>query len=220
MKWSRQRFCEELLDSVPSANERQKLIMGFLESISRVKLNFDLNDSKVEESTDANIRDILDAHAELTSDEQTGAVNILVKKIPQTPTNWRGILFRAIEGIAPKLTSVNVFRYVWLAQLKYCREMISTLNLFGVSYTHLPSSRQLSTSSKKEETASKKRSLSPDDSQKSMCEGCGRPGHSRSTCHFKNSKHLNTGGGAYIDSKAYQSLKPSYTDTFLPKDFS
>ena len=71
MKWSRQRFCEELLDSVPSANERQKFIMGFLESISRLKLNFDLNDSKVEESTDANIRDILDAHPELTSDEQT-----------------------------------------------------------------------------------------------------------------------------------------------------
>ena len=70
MKWSRQRFCEELLDSVPSANERQKLIMGFLESISRVKLNFDLNDSKVEESTDANIRDILDAHPELTSGYQ------------------------------------------------------------------------------------------------------------------------------------------------------
>ena len=115
MKWSRQRFCEEFLDSVPSANERQKLIMGFLESISRVKLNFDLNDSKVEESTDTNIRDILDAHPELTSDEQTDAVNILVKKIPQTPTNWRGLLFRAIEGIVPKLTSVNVFRYVWLA---------------------------------------------------------------------------------------------------------
>ena len=110
-KWSRQRFCEELLDSVPSANERQKLIMGFLESISRVKLNFDLNDSKVEETTDANIRDILDAHPELTSDEQTDAVSILVKKIPQTSTNWRGILFRAIEGIVPKLTSVNVFRY-------------------------------------------------------------------------------------------------------------
>ena len=49
-KWSRQRFCEEFLDSVPSENEKQKLIMGFLESISRVKLNFDLNDSKVEES--------------------------------------------------------------------------------------------------------------------------------------------------------------------------
>ena len=71
MKWSRQRFCEELLDSVPSANERQELIMGFLESISGVKVNFDLNDSNVEESTDANIRDILDAHPELTSDEQT-----------------------------------------------------------------------------------------------------------------------------------------------------
>ena len=171
MKWSRQRFCEELLDSAPSANERQKLIMGFLESIFRVKLNFDLNDSKVEESTDPNIRDILDAHPELISNEQTDAVNILIKKILQTPTNWRGILFRAIEGIVPKLTSVNVFRYVWLAQLKHCREMIATVNLFGVSCTYLPSSRQLSTSSKKEEAASKKeeaaskkRSLSPDDS--------------------------------------------------------
>ena len=56
--------------------------MGFLESISRVKVNFDLNDYEVEESTDANIRDILDAHPELPSDEQTEAVNILVKKIP------------------------------------------------------------------------------------------------------------------------------------------
>ena len=36
-------------------------------------------------------------------------------------------------------------------------------------------------------------------------------------------KYFNTGGGAYIDSKAYHSLKldkPSYTDTFLLKDFS
>ena len=33
--------------------------------------------------------------------------------------------------------------------------MIATVNLFGVSCTYLPSSRQLSTSSKKEETASK-----------------------------------------------------------------
>ena len=115
-----------------------------------MKLNFDLNDSKVEESTDTNIRDILDAHPKLISDEQTDPVNILVKKIPQTPTNWRGILFRAIEGIVPKLTSVNVFRYFWLAQLKHCHEMIATVNLFGVSYTYLPSSRQLSTFSKKE----------------------------------------------------------------------
>jgi hypothetical protein len=37
-KWSRERFCIELLDSVPSENEKQKLIMGFLESISRVKV--------------------------------------------------------------------------------------------------------------------------------------------------------------------------------------
>ena len=91
--------------------------------------------------------------------------------------------------------------------------MIATVNLFGVSCTYLPSSRQLSTSSKKEETASNKRSLSPDDSQKSMCEGCGRPGHSRGTCHFKNSKYFNTGGGAYIDSKAYQSLKLDKTSS-------
>ena len=39
MKWSRKKFCEELLDSVPSENEKQKMIMSFLE---------DLNDSKVE----------------------------------------------------------------------------------------------------------------------------------------------------------------------------
>ena len=43
--------------------------MGFLETISRVKVNFDLNDSTVEDATDKNIRDILDAHPEVTPDE-------------------------------------------------------------------------------------------------------------------------------------------------------
>ena len=56
-----------------------------------------------------------------------------------------------------------------------------------------------------------------------MCEDCGRSGHSRGTCHLKKSKYFNSGGGAYIDSKAYQFLKldkPSYTDIFLSRDFS
>ena len=222
-KWSREKFCEELLDSVPSANEKQKLIMGFLESISRVKVNFDLNDSKVEELTDSKIRDILDAHPEITLEEQKEAVKVLVKRIPDSPVNWRGILLRPLDGAIPKLTTVNIFRFVWLAQLKQCREMIETVSLFGVTCTYLPASRQLTTTSKKEETASKKRSLSPDDSKSKLCDGCGRPGHASSTCHFKNSKYFNTGGGAYTNSKAYANLlrdKPEYTETFLPRDFS
>ena len=60
---------------------------------------------------------------------------------------------------------------------------------------------QITTNSKKEETASKKRSLSPDDSKSKLCDGCGRSGHASATCHFKNSKYFNTGGGTYIDSK-------------------
>ena len=123
-QWSVERFCKELLESVPSENEKQKLIMGFLESISRVKVNIDLNDSKVEEATD--IYDV-------TLDEQIEAVKVLVKRIPDSPVNWRGILFRPIEGSIPKLTTVNKFRYVWLAQLKQCREMVQTVSLFGVS---------------------------------------------------------------------------------------
>ena len=78
--------------------------------------------------------------------------------------------------------------------------MIETVSLFGVTCTYLPSSRQITTNSKKEETASKKRSLSPDDCKSILCDGCGRSGHASATCHFKNSKYFNTGGGAYIDS--------------------
>jgi hypothetical protein len=83
-QWSVERFCKELLESVPSENEKQKLIMGFLEPISRVKVNFDLNDSKVEEATDRKIRDIYDAHTEVTLDEQLEAVKVLVKRIPDS----------------------------------------------------------------------------------------------------------------------------------------
>jgi hypothetical protein len=123
-------------------------------------------------------------------DEQIGAVKILVKRIPDSPVNWRGIIFRPIGGKVPKLTSINQIRYIWLAQLKQCREMIQTVSLFGVTCTYLPASRQLNTTSKTEEGASKKRSLSPDDSTKSnLCHGCGRLGHAQSTCHFKNSKY-------------------------------
>ena len=56
-----------------------------------------------------------------------------------------------------------------------------------------------------------------------LFDGCGRSGHASATCHFKNSKHFNTGGGAYIDSKFYANLKrdkPDYREPFLPKDFS
>ena len=102
--------------------------MGFLGSISRVEVNFDLNDSKVEDSTDRNIRDIVYAHPEVTQEEQKEAVKVLIKRIPDTPVNWRGILLRPLDGVIPKLTSVSVFRFVWLAQLKQCREMIQTVS--------------------------------------------------------------------------------------------
>jgi transposase InsO family protein len=222
-KWSRERFCTELLDSVPSENEKQKLIMGFLESISRVKVNFDLNDSKVEDSTDREIRDIVDAHPEVSQEEQDEAVKVLVRRIPDTPVNWRGILLRPIAGAIPKLTSVSIFRFVWLAQLKHCRELIQTVSLFGITCIYLPASRQLTTTTKKEEPASKKRSLSSDDSKSVLCAGCGRSGHESITCHFKNSKYFNGGSGPYIDSKAYALLKrdkPAYTEAFLPRDFT
>ena len=133
-------------------------------------------------------------------------------------------MLRPLEGPIPKLTTVNVFRFVWLAQLKHCREMIETVSLFNVTCTHLPASRQLNTTSKKEEAASKKRSLSPDDSTKSnLCHGCGRLGHAQSTCHIQNSKNYNTGHGPYVDSTQYAKLKrdkPEYKETFLHKDFS
>ena len=177
----------------------------------------------MEDATDKKIRDIFEAHPEVTPDEQREAVKVLVKRIPDAPVNWRGILFRPINGSIPKLTTVNAFRFVWLAQLKQCREMIETVSLFGVTCTYLPSSRQITTNSKKEETASKKRSLSPDDSKSKLCDGCGRSGHASATCHFKNSKYFNTGGGTYIDSKFYANLKrdkPDYKKPFLPRDFS
>ena len=136
-KWPVERFCKELLEAVPSENEKQKLIMGFLESISRLKVDFDLNDFKVEELTDKKIRDIFEAHPEVTLDEQREAVKVLVKRIPVTPVNWKGILLRPIEGSIPKFTTINKFRFVWLAQLKQCREMKQLVCLVLLALTRL-----------------------------------------------------------------------------------
>jgi hypothetical protein len=93
----------------------------------------------------------LEAHPEVTLHEQKEAVKVLVKRIPDSPVNWRGILLLPLEGSIPKLTTVNKFRFVWLAQLKRCRKMIEAVSLFGATCTYLPASRQITTTSKKEE---------------------------------------------------------------------
>ena len=46
--------------------------------------------------------------------EELAAVAILKKRLPDIPTNWRGILMRKIEGEVPVLDCVEAFRFVWL----------------------------------------------------------------------------------------------------------
>ena len=74
--------------------------------------------------------------------EQKVAVAILKKRLPDTPTNWRGILMRKINGVEPLIDSVESFRFVWLQQLKLCREHIATANLMGGSFSYNSTSKQ------------------------------------------------------------------------------
>ena len=139
--WSVVRYCKELKEAVPDVTETQAMIMGFFEAISRVKVNFDLQDLSLEEETESLLCDIKESHP---SAQELNAVAILQKRLPDTPTNWRGILTKNIGEKAPILDRVEVFRFTWLQQLKLCREHIATANLMGGICTYGSSSRQYS----------------------------------------------------------------------------
>ena len=125
--WSVERFCKELNEAVPNVTEAQAQIMGFEETISRVMVNFDLQDTSLEDETDQLLSDIMDAHPNISTASQLAAVSILRKRLPDTPTNWRSILSRKVDCIEPKFNTVEAFRFVWLNQLKICREHIATV---------------------------------------------------------------------------------------------
>ena len=57
----------------------------------------------------------------------------------KSPTNWQSILTRKIDG---KLETIEQFRFVWLKQLKTCREQILAANLLGGTFVYNSSSRQ------------------------------------------------------------------------------
>ena len=60
--WSAERFCTELKAAVPNVTQAQAQIMGFEEMISRVMVNFDLQDPSLEEDTDQLLDEIMQAH--------------------------------------------------------------------------------------------------------------------------------------------------------------
>ena len=114
MTWSVKVFCENLLLAVPDLSTTQSIRLGFVETMSRVRVNFDLQDPSLEEKTDALIAKILSAHQphEISDAQMKQAVNDLKKKLPEYPTNWRAILLRKIDGKEPEVTTVARFRFV------------------------------------------------------------------------------------------------------------
>ena len=115
---------------------------------------------------------------------------------------YRGIITKNIGGQASILDCVEAFRFVWLQQLRLCREHIATANLIGGTFTYGHSSRQYSPQSVSllspaiTSTTSKKRSHSAIAETSTLeCVGCGHNGHSKDSCHFKSSPYLNKGNG-------------------------
>lgn len=82
MNWPVERFCKELLEAVPSEVETNKGLMGFVESISQVIINFDLKDASWEDKTDLVLQDIMTAFPEATLAMQLEATNILIERLP------------------------------------------------------------------------------------------------------------------------------------------
>ena len=134
---------------------------------------------------------------------------------------------KSISGKAPILDCVEAFRFVWLQQLKLCREHIATANLMGGTFTYGPSSSQYSPQSVSlpspaaTSTTSNKRSHSAIAETSTLeCVGCGRNGHSKDSCHFKSSPYFKKGGGKYSRSSAFSQLKkdrPTHTELIVPR---
>jgi hypothetical protein len=113
---SNQRFCRELLISVPDNAVSKSDKLGFVDSIFQVALESDLKDPSPEQKTDEDISRIVYMFPNATPEIQLEASKILIEKLPVEPVNYRGVLHRSLDR-PPSLITVNDFRFVWLAQL-------------------------------------------------------------------------------------------------------
>ena len=104
---------------------------------------------------------------------------------------------RKIEGEVPVLDCVEAFRFVWLKQLKLCREYIAIANLMGGTFVYNTSSKQYTAQSTcfqpvTKNNLSKKRVHSENFEIHTLeCTGCGRTNHLVTTCHFSSSPYKN-----------------------------
>ena len=84
MTWSVKVLCENLLLAVPDISTTQSICLGFVETMSRVRVNFDLQDPSLEEETDTLIQKILSAHQphDITDAQMKQAVNDYCLSVP------------------------------------------------------------------------------------------------------------------------------------------
>jgi transposase InsO family protein len=217
--WDRERFCEELLSAVPDMSVvRPDSATGFVELISQLAVTFNLAEPSVEEVFDQQLQAIVHRFPDATPEQHLKAVQILVSRLPEQPTNWRAILSRRIDGQEVHLDTVNGFRFTWLAQLAKARNIKEMAEEFGyvVSYsnnTRLTVDKQIKkTLSFEEKTPTAGKSTAG-----LLCSGCGRENHLVATCRFKATEFFNSYPYAYKGSKAHTALVAKHPDaSFIP----
>ena len=123
--WTNQNFCRELNLAIPVTATSRTDKLGFIETITQIQIQFDLNNPLVEEKTDQLLADIVDAFPEVSAAMQLTATKILIDKLPAEPINWRSVLYCTLDRM-PRLITVDDFRFVWRAQLRKLREATMT----------------------------------------------------------------------------------------------
>jgi hypothetical protein len=180
---------------------------SFVELISKVVFLFNIEDVTVEETTDQQLQAIVHRFPEATPQEHLRAVKILTSRLPKQPYNYRAMLSRPIDGKEVSLTTVNGFRFTWLAQLAKARCVKEHAEEFGFTVLYTTYTRNTG-----ERPIKKKVSIdeTPHASAKApatvQCTGCGNDYHIVDTCRFKGRPFFNMTPYPYTTSTAHKAL--------------
>ena len=180
---------------------------NFVELISQLPIQFNLENSAIEDEFDLSLQAIVHRFPDATPEMHLKAVKILISRLPEQPINWRAILSRKINGKDVNLKTVNGFRLTWLAQLAKARSVREHVMEFGYEVNYTANTRYMKDPPIKKKLAYYQiESPTTIEIQNASCTGCGRDNHSVTKCRLKNSPFFNHLPVAFKGSEAHETL--------------
>ena len=226
MSWDKATFCKMLDLAYPDLTTTATGARTFLEKISQLVVEFSIENPALEDDLAVRIDTILSQHPDRTAIQETAAVAILMKRLPQDgQVNWRTRFLGNQHFTEPVLT-VDDWRTRLLLFLEKIRTLATELRSYDIQLTYgshssvkrkTPTFPAITPSAVTQPKGQKRPVSTVILDPNIICTGCGRPNHMVSSCQFTKSQYYNTTVLPYLSSPIARSLLDRFPGaTFIP----